>query len=335
MLIVLNEKTPEEKKLKLMDDLKKISCNPFLSKDGKRIACTEVAPSVIEAFAAIDEVQEITRFNTPYRLASRQFQPDDSIIEVGQARIGDKNFFTIIAGPCAIESEEQMLETAEIVKRNGAKILRGGAFKPRTSPYSFQGLGKQGLEILKKAREKTGLPIVTEAMDEEQLEEVKNYADIIQIGARNMQNYSLLKKAGKTRKPILLKRSPSATIEELLLAAEYILLTGNQNVILCERGIKGFDSSTRNVLDLSAVALLKELTHLPVVVDPSHATGRKELVTPMTKAAVAAGADGVIIEVHCNPEQALCDKEQALSPADFANLIQETAEIAESMEKQL
>lgn len=272
-------------------------------------------------------VEKVLRVHHPFKLASRLFHHDDTVIEVGDCRIG-KGSLTIIAGPCAVESEEQLLTIAREVKKGGAQLLRGGAYKPRTSPYSFQGLGEEGLKILRKAKEETGMPIVTEVMSHETFDVVEEYADILQIGARNMQNFSLLKQVGKSRKPILLKRGMSATIEELLMAAEYIMSEGNHQVILCERGIRTFETYTRNTLDLSAIPVIKELSHLPVIVDPSHATGKWAMVEPLSKAAVAVGADGLTIEVHHQPELALSDGGQSLKPEKFAKLVESVYRIA-------
>ena len=242
-----------------------------------------------------------------------------TIVTVGNVRIGDS--FCVMAGPCSVESEQQTIETARIVKSLGANMLRGGAFKPRTSPYAFQGLGLEGLKILATAREETGLPIVTEVLDTRDVSWVSEYADMLQVGARNMQNFSLLKEVGRSGKPILLKRGMHSTIEEWLSSAEYILAEGNPNVVLCERGIRTFETYTRNTLDLNAVAAVKLLTHLPVIVDPTHGTGRRELIAPLTYASAATGADGIIVEVHWQPKDALCDKEQALSPEEFAEIM--------------
>lgn len=258
---------------------------------------------------------------------NRILHPINSIINVGENSIGG-NDITIIAGPCSVESEEQIVDIAERVKASGATLLRGGVFKPRSSPYSFQGLGENGLELLKIAREKTGLPIVTELMSLEYLDKFIGDVDVIQIGARNMQNYPLLKEVGKTKKPVLLKRGMSATIEEFLMAAEYIMLGGNENIILCERGIRTFERYTRNTLDLSAVPVLKKLSHLPVIVDPSHASGLWWLVEPLSKAAIAAGADGLIIEVHNDPINARCDGEQSITPDRFQKLMESLRAIA-------
>ncbi|HIC86583.1 MAG TPA: 3-deoxy-7-phosphoheptulonate synthase [Desulfobacterales bacterium] len=251
---------------------------------------------------------------------NRAEQKTRGVIDVGNVKIGED--LVVIAGPCSVESEEQTMETARKVKEAGAHMLRGGAFKPRTSPYDFQGLGLKGLKILEKAKQETGLPIVTEVMDPRDVSWVSEYADVLQIGTRNMQNFSLLKEVGRTQKPVLLKRGMHSTLNEWLNCAEYILSEGNPNVILCERGIRTFETYTRNTLDLSMVPAVKELSHLPIVVDPSHGTGRLSLIESMSLAAVAAGADGLMIEVHCSPEQALCDKDQAMSPASFARLME-------------
>ena len=272
-------------------------------------------------------------FKVPPRV-SRETKPEDSVVNVAGVETGGTGV-VIIAGPCAVESHEQLIDTARAVKKGGAHILRGGAFKPRSSPYSFQGLGEEGLKLLSSIRAETGLPIVTEVMDTRQVELVGQYADMLQIGSRNMQNYPLLKEVGMTRKPILLKRGMMATIEEFLLAAEYILSQGNENVILCERGIRTFETSTRNTLDLSAVPMLKQLTHLPVIVDPSHGTGIRWMVPAMAKAAVAAGADGLIIEVHYKPEEALCDGHQSLDLDLFARLMTDLKKIALAVDRKI
>ncbi len=255
-------------------------------------------------------------------LVSRESQAEDTVVKVGPVTIGGERF-AVIAGPCSVESAEQMVATATAVKDSGACVLRGGAFKPRTSPYSFQGMGEEGLKLLAIAREATGLPVVTEVMDSGDIPLVEQYADMIQVGARNVQNFSLLKKLGRVRKPILLKRGLMTTLDELLMSAEYILASGNSQVVLCERGIRTFETATRNTLDLSAVCVLKERTHLPVIVDPSHAVGQRRYVAPMARGAMAVGADGVMVEVHCSPETALCDGEQSLTPAEFAAMMAE------------
>jgi 3-deoxy-7-phosphoheptulonate synthase len=270
----------------------------------------------------MDGVKETIRVTKPYKLVSRETQPQPTVIAVGDIRIGEGKP-VIMAGPCAIESEEQALTIAHLVKKSGAQVFRGGAFKPRTSPYSFQGLGEEGLKILAKVRQETGLLIVTEATDHINIEVVEQYADIIQIGARNMQNYSLLRRAGHATKPVLLKRSFAATIEELLMSAEYISSEGNNQVILCERGIRTFADNTRNTLDLSAIPAIKEVSHLPIVVDPSHAAGRREYVIPLSKGAIAIGADGLLVEVHHDPPHALSDGMQSLYPEQFAELMKE------------
>ena len=270
----------------------------------------------------------------PFKLASRDFHPQDTIVEINGFAIGGKQL-VVMAGPCAVESRDQLLETARAVKEAGAHVLRGGAFKPRTSPYSFQGLGEQGLRLLAQAREETGLPVVTEVMEPQTVPLVTTYADIVQIGARNMQNYALLHAVGAAQRPVMLKRGMMCTIEELLMAAEYILSHGNERIILCERGIRTFEQYTRNTIDISAVPLLKQLSHLPVVVDPSHGTGKWRLVAPISRAAVAAGADGLIIEVHPRPEEALSDGAQSLKPARFAALMQGLRPVAEAVGRTL
>lgn len=272
----------------------------------------------ITLIQALDIVDDVKRIQEPYKKANRKFHPTNTVVKVGDIEIGG-NSLTLIAGPCSIESEEQLCSIATEVKKSGANILRGGAFKPRTSPYSFQGLGKEGIKLLLKAKKLTGLPIITEIMDISYID-LFNEVDIIQVGARNMSNFELLKQLGKTQKPILLKRGMSATYEELIMSAEYIMSEGNENVILCERGIRTFEKYTRNTLDLAAVPVLKKLTHLPVIVDPSHATGIASLVAPMSIAATAAGADGIMIEVHNNPPHAKCDGPQSLRPEEFDDL---------------
>lgn len=272
----------------------------------------------IDLLKSLEMVDTVKRVSEPFKQANRKFHPMDTIIEVGNARIGG-GYFAMIAGPCSVESEAQIVEVAQAVKASGANLLRGGAFKPRTSPYAFQGMGAEGIRLLLKAKEATNLPIVTEIMNISTLDLFAD-VDVIQVGARNMQNFDLLKELGKTKKPILLKRGLANTIQELLMSAEYIMSEGNEKVILCERGIRTFETATRNTLDLSAVAVLHNLTHLPVVVDPSHATGKAELVPPMALAAAAAGADGIMVEVHNNPAAALCDGAQSLTPAQFDEL---------------
>lgn len=273
-----------------------------------------------ESIERLDIVERVIKVSEPYKLSGRRFHPADTIIEVGSAKVGGSEL-TVMAGPCSIESEEQILSIAQAIKHSGATFLRGGAFKPRSSPYSFQGMGFDGLELLKMAREKTGLPIVSEIMSPDTLGIFERDVDVIQIGARSMQNFPLLKEVGKVGKPVLLKRGLSNTIDEMLQAADYILLSGKSSVILCERGIRTFETATRNTLDLSAVPVLKKKSHLPVIVDPSHGTGHWDLVEPMSLAAVAAGADGLMIEVHNRPQQALCDGQQSITPALFHRLM--------------
>ena len=285
--------------------------------------------------ASLEFIEKISRVSEPFKSASRRFHPDDTVVEVGEGenkvKIGGGNF-CMIAGPCSVESEEQIIEVARAVKAAGAKMLRGGAFKPRTSPYDFQGLRGEGLDLLLKARKETGLPIVTEIMNAAHLDMFAD-VDIIQVGARNMQNFELLKELGRSKKPILLKRGLAATLKEFLMSAEYILAEGNENVMLCERGIRSFDTYTRNVLDLASIPMLHELSHLPVVVDPSHATGVARLVKPMANAATVAGADALIIEVHNNPPCALCDGAQSLTPAQFAEVAKDVQAMRDYLTK--
>ena len=285
-----------------------------------------------ENFEMFEGVERAMRVLHPFKLASRDFHPDDTVIRINGITVGGKNI-PIIAGPCSIESREQLMESAHAVKGAGAKMLRAGAFKPRTSPYSFQGLGLKGLELLKEVREQYGLPTVTEVMSPNDVTLVAQYADVLQIGARNMQNFALLNAVGEIQKPVLLKRGMMSTIEELIMAAEYILSHGNTRVMLCERGIRTYETATRNTFDVNAIPVLKQLTHLPVIADPSHGTGRWDLVTPIARSAIAAGADGLIIEVHPNPAKAMSDGGQSLKPEKFAQLVAQTRKIAEAMER--
>jgi 3-deoxy-7-phosphoheptulonate synthase len=275
----------------------------------------------------LDGVQEVHRITEPYKLASRTFKADNTVITIGDVRIGGDEVI-VMAGPCSAESEEQVESSAAAVKRAGAKVLRGGAFKPRSSPYSFQGLGEDGLRLLKSAADRHNLKLITEVMDISQLELIERYADILQVGARNMQNFTLLRELGHSKVPVMLKRGLSATIEEWLMSAEYILAGGNMNVMLCERGIRTFESYTRNTLDISAIPVIHKLTHLPIIADPSHGSGRRDMVASMARAAVAAGADGLIIEVHCDPDHALSDGAQSLFPGQFDRLMAELRIIA-------
>jgi len=288
-------------------------------------------PAIVENFPGVKEVIQVTQ---PYKLVSREAKPDDSVISVGGVDVGG-NGVVVVGGPCAVESLDQSRVIAESVKRAGGQLFRGGAYKPRTSPYSFQGLGEPGLEILARVREEFDIPIITEAIDHESLQLVDRYADCIQIGARNMQNFALLKSAGRARKPVLLKRGMSATLEELLLSAEYIMSEGNYNVIFCERGVRTFADHTRNTLDLSVVPAIKRISHLPILVDPSHGTGKRNKVLPMSRAAIAVGADGVLIEVHHRPEEALSDGPQAILPATFEQLVREVDAIAQVLGRSL
>ena len=283
----------------------------------------------MDLLASLDIVESVKRVTEPFKQCNRQFHPDDTVITVGNAKIGGGNF-CMIAGPCSVETEEQIIEVAEKVKAAGANILRGGAFKPRTSPYDFQGLKGEGIRLLLEAKKATGLPIVTEIMNANYLD-LFDEVDIIQVGARNMQNFDLLKELGKTNKPILLKRGLANTLKEFLMSAEYIMSEGNQNIILCERGIRTFDTYSRNTLDLTAVPALHEMSHLPVVIDPSHATGKVRYVPPMALAAVAAGADGVMVEVHNDPMHAWCDGAQSLNPEQFADLAQKMRVVREAV----
>jgi 3-deoxy-7-phosphoheptulonate synthase len=334
-LIITVEENAEPNRIdEILRNLSEIGIDAYVSEYlGKKVIVIDksMEKTVMERLSLMDGVERIIPIPYQFKLVSRLFKPENTIIKISDLiEIGNEPLF-IIAGPCSVENREMMLHTARHVRAEGASALRGGAFKPRTSPYSFQGLGEEGLEILAEARSETGLPVVTEAMSIEQFDLVEKYADIVQIGARNMQNFPLLKRAARSRKPILLKRGLSATITEWLLSAEYIVSGGNPNVILCERGIRTFEQSTRNTLDLAAVALAKKESHLPVIVDPSHATGIRALVKPMAKAAVAAGSDGLIVEVHPDPNKALSDGPQSLTLDDFAQLMREIESIAKAV----
>ena len=284
-------------------------------------------------FSGLSGVKEVIPVTRPYKQVSREFQPENTLVRIHDVIIGEGNL-TMIAGPCAIESEDQAMTIAEHVKRAGAHIFRGGAYKPRTSPYSFQGLGVEGLKILSRVRESTGMPVVTEAMDEESFNHVEEYADVVQIGTRNMQNFSLLRRAGKSKKPILLKRGMAATIEEWLMAAEYILEGGNSQIILCERGVRTFVHHSRNTLDLSSVPFVQNESHLPIIVDPSHATGRRDQVIPLSRAAAAVGAHGLMIEVHHEPDKALSDGAQSLYPEQYEALCQQVQSIRDTFKNE-
>ncbi len=287
-----------------------------------------------DQFEVLDGVEAVQRITQPYKLASRQFHPENSVFPLDGFTVGGEDL-AIIAGPCSVESRSQIIETAHAVKEAGANALRGGVFKPRTSPYAFQGLGEEGLAYLAEAREQTGLPIVVEIMSQVQVDLMLQYVDVLQVGARNMQNFNLLRAIGETRTPVLLKRGLSASIEELLMSAEYILAGGNKQVILCERGIRTFETATRNTTDINAIPVLKSLTHLPVILDPSHSTGHFDYVTAIARAAVAAGADGLIVEVHPDPARALSDGRQSLKPEKFADMVRQVAQIAEVLGRRL
>jgi 3-deoxy-7-phosphoheptulonate synthase len=329
----MNGKTDNSDVEKVINKLKELGHEVHISRGEKRIilgVIGNVENLVSVPFYAYNGVEEIIRILKPYKLASREFKDFDTTIKVKDIIIGGKEVI-VMAGPCVVENEQQIFETAHQVKALGAKILRGGAFKPRTSPYSFQGLGEEGLKLLAQAGKETGLAVVTEVMSVNQIDLIAKYTDIFQVGARNMQNFVLLTELGKIKKPILLKRGLSATIEELLLSAEYILSEGNYEVILCERGIRTFENYTRNTLDLSAIPAIKRLSHLPIIVDPSHATGRWRLVSPMAKAAIAAGADGLLIEVHPDPKSSLSDGAQSLKLDTFAQLMKELRPIIQAV----
>ncbi len=339
-IIVLQPDTPEENIRHILKKLESKGLKGTISQGTERTIIgvigdtSKVTEEEEDAIRVMTGVENVVRILKPYKLASREFKKVNTEINVRGSIIGGKKI-QVMAGPCAVENKTILMNIAERVKNSGATFLRGGAYKPRTSPYSFQGLGEEGLRYLAEAREKTGLPIVTEIMDPRDMDVIVKYADIIQIGTRNMQNFRLLLEVGSIDKPILLKRGLSATIKEWLMSAEYIMSRGNQNVMLCERGIRTFETATRNTLDLSAVPLLKQLTHLPVVVDPSHGVGKWDLVAPMAKAAVAAGADALMIEVHTNPEEALSDGEQSLRPDLFAKLMRELKPIAEAVGREI
>jgi 3-deoxy-7-phosphoheptulonate synthase len=337
MIVIMKQGATHNQVVNVTARIEQEGCKTHLSEGEERTIIGIIGngrPLDREQLSRLDGVEQIVSVLRPFKLASRDFHPHDSIVPINGVSIGDKEVI-VMAGPCAVESKEQIVETAQIVSKSGARILRGGAFKPRTSPYSFQGLGEKGLRYLAQARKETGLPIVTEVMAPEQVPLVTTYADILQIGARSMQNYALLHAVGEAQRPVLLKRGMMSTIEELLMSAEYILSHGNERVILCERGIRTFEKYTRNTLDINAVPVLKELSHLPVVVDPSHGTGKWELVAAVSKAAVAAGADGLIIEVHPNPSQAMSDGAQSLKPEAFAQLMSELRPIAQAVGREM
>ena len=337
MIIVLKPKTTEENVRRVEDMVraKGLEVHTVVGEDLTIIGCIGDTVKVDARLFEVDKsVEKVMHVQEPYKLANRAFHPEDTIVDVSGVKIGG-NHMAMIAGPCSVESEEQVIEIAKAAKASGANILRGGAFKPRTSPYSFQGMGLEGLEILCKAREVTGLPICTELMSAEYLDIFDEKVDLIQIGARNMQNFDLLKKLGQTKRPILLKRGLNATFEEWVMSAEYIMAAGNPNVIFCERGIRTFETYTRNTLDLQAIPVMKRRSHLPIIVDPSHAGGKWWLVEPMAKAAVACGADGLMIEVHNNPECALCDGGQSLKPEKYDRMMKEITGILQVLGKEI
>src|SRR3989338_3903587 len=339
MIIIMKPDATDSQIEHVTEKLKKHGFGVHLSKGAERTvigAIGDKSALELETIQMLPGVSEIVPIRKPYKLVSREFKIEDTVVKIGaNVAIGAGQPIAVIAGPCSVESREGLLEIAAEVKKAGAAALRGGAYNPRPSPYSFQGMGEEGLKILKEAREKTGLPVVTEALDTREVALVAQYSDVIQIGARNMQNFNILREVGKTRKPVLLKRGAGSTIEELLMSAEYILSEGNRDVILCERGIRTLETYTRNTLDLAAVPVIKKLSHLPVVVDPSHGTGKWDLVAPMAKAAVAAGADGLIIEVHPHPDEAFSDGPQSLKPDTFAKLMSELKTVAAAVGRRL
>ena len=337
MIIVLKPHATEAEVAQVIRKIESFGLAAHISKGTERTIIGAIGDERVlqegqlEAFPFVEKVLPVLK---PYKLASREFRPEGSVVNVDGVLVGGRRV-VVMAGPCAVEGREGLLETARSVKAAGGHILRGGAYKPRTSPYTFQGLGEEGLKYLAEAKRETGLPIVTELMDTREASVVYEYADLVQIGARNMQNFKLLKEVGSRQKPVLLKRGMSSTVKELLLAAEYIMSEGNYDVILCERGIRTFEDATRNTLDLSIVPLIKQLSHLPVIVDPSHATGKWDLVPPMALAAVAAGADGIMVEVHPRPEEALSDGPQALLPSTFAKLMNDLGTLASAVGRTL
>ncbi len=336
MIIMKSNATPQQVEA-VIEKVKSAGLNVHLSQGVEATiigAIGETHSIPTERFEGLDGVEIVQRITQPYKLASRQFHPENTVLPLDGFSVGG-NEIAVIAGPCSVESRSQILETAQAVKEAGASALRGGVFKPRTSPYSFQGLGEEGLEYLAEAREQTGLPIVAEIMSQVQVDLMVKYVDVLQVGARNMQNFNLLRVIGETRTAVLLKRGLSATIEELLMSAEYILAGGNQRVMLCERGIRTFETATRNTTDINAIPVLKSLTHLPVILDPSHSTGYSEFVAAIARAGIAAGADGLIIEVHPDPARAVSDGRQSLKPEKFAEMVKQVGQIAQIMGRKL
>jgi len=333
MLVVMQSDATREQIAQVLEEIKRLELTPHPLPGSTRTAIGitgntgAVDARVLEVLPGVKECIRVTK---PFKLASREMHPADTVVELPQAKIGPGTF-TIIAGPCSVENEAMIQKTAEFLLANGVKLLRAGAFKPRTSPYAFQGMGLEGLEILRRVKERTGIGIVTELMDTDNADAVEEVADVIQIGTRNMQNFSLLRRVSLARKPVLLKRGMSATVKDLLMSAEYVLSSGNPDVVLCERGVRSFEDSTRNMLDMSAVPNVKGQSHLPIIVDPSHATGRPDLIPPMARAAVAAGADGVHVEVHNCPEKALSDGPQALLPDQYCKLMADVRRLADAI----
>ena len=336
MIIVVKKECEQQELQNLINWVKDLGLNVHVSTGENATVLGLIGDTSkvdVDLLSSLDVVEQVNRVQEPYKNANRKFHPEDTIVSVEGNKIGGK-YFQVIAGPCSVESEAQIIEVAKAVKQAGATILRGGAFKPRTSPYAFQGLKDTGIELLLKAKKETGLPIVTELLSLHHLDLFKD-VDVIQVGARNMQNFELLKEVGKTGTPVLLKRGLANTLQELLMSAEYVMSEGNSQVILCERGIRTFETMTRNTLDLSAIPVLKERTHLPIVIDPSHSTGAARLVEPMSVAAVAAGADGLIIEVHNDPKRALCDGAQSLNPLQFDGLMKKVNPLLNLMDKRV
>jgi 3-deoxy-7-phosphoheptulonate synthase len=337
MLIVMKPSATPQQVEAVINAVKARGLMPHITPEIKNMIITAVGEMLdpsIEPFEVLDGVESVKRISQPYKLGSRQVHPENSVFPIDGFNVGGEDI-VVIAGPCAVESRSQILETAQAVREAGANALRGGVFKPRTSPYAFQGLGEEGLGYLVEAREQTGMPIVVEIMSQTQLDMMIKYVDVFQVGARNMQNFNLLRMLGDTRKSILLKRGLSATIEELLMSAEYLLAGGNQKVMLCERGIRTFETSTRNTTDINAIPVLKNLTHLPVILDPSHATGHADYVAAIARAAIAAGADGLIVEVHPDPAHAVSDGKQSLKPEKFAEMVKQVKAIAEVMGRRI
>ncbi len=337
MIIIMKHNATQEEISEVVANVETLGFHAHLSSGEERTIIGVIGderPVEPEHFEVYSGVERVVRILHPFKLASRDFHPEDSVVKINGVSIGTQQVI-VMAGPCSVESREQMMGTAQAVKQAGAHVLRGGAFKPRTSPYAFQGLGLKGLELLREARDQFHLPVITEVMSPQEVTLVAQYADILQVGARNMQNFALLHAVGEIQKPVLLKRGMMSTIEELLMAAEYILSHGNQRVILCERGIRTFETATRNTFDINAIPVLKTLTHLPVVADPSHGTGKWELVTPVARGAVAAGADGLLIEVHCDPAHALSDGAQSLKPENFARMVTDVRRVADAVGRTL